>query len=214
MPKKKSDHPKYYVSGDEVVSVTTAIGNNLGWSKFGLLAWTRKKALAGIDPNNIRNDAASVGTLTHKMAENHILGRSTNLFIYTDDEIARAKVGYKAFLEWEDKFNPEYLETEVRLTSPTYKYGGTVDVVARLDGLTGIVDLKTSNYIYKEHTIQLAAYKNLYQENVGEIDFCGILKLDKTGKGYEYHHISNDKLDAGFEAFKMCLDLEQIKKQI
>ena len=211
---KKSAHPKYYVEGEEVVSVTTVIGGNLGWSKYGLLAWTRKMALAGTDPNTIKNDAASVGTLTHKMAENHILGESTNLFIYTEDEVARAKIGYQAFLDWETKFKPIYLETEVRLTSPTYGYGGTVDLVVSLDGVTTIVDLKTSNYIYKEHTIQLAAYKHLYEENTGGVKHCAILKLDKSGKGFEYHPISDDKLDAGFEAFKLCLILNKLKKQI
>ena len=144
---KKIAHPKYYVNNNVVASVTTVIGNNLGWNKAVLLGWSRKMAMQGTDPNAIKNNAAKIGTLTHKMVENYIQGKETNIFLYSDAEVATAKVGFKAYLEWEEEYNPEYLMTEARLVSNEYLYGGTIDTVVNIHGKIGLLDLKTSNNI-------------------------------------------------------------------
>ena len=39
-----------------------------------------------------------------------------------------------------------------------------------------------------------------------------ILRLDKENGGFEHHDLSRGKLDWGFEAFKMCLELYKLKR--
>lgn len=211
---KKSAHTKYYVNKKKVASVTTIIGNNLGWNKGALIGWSRKMALSGQDPNVIKKEAASIGTLTHKMVENYILEKPINTFIYSEEDIAKATVGFKAFLDWEKIVKPIYLNTEIQLVSKEFLYGGTIDLIVDVAGHIGILDLKTSNNIYKEHIIQLAAYRNLYTENHGPVDYCAILKLDKVTGKFTYHFITNEKLDKAFEAFEYCLKLSQLKEEL
>ena len=211
---KKSEHTKYYVDKRKVASVTTVIGNNLGWNKGALIGWSRKMAMSGQDPNTIKNEAASIGTLTHKMVENYVLEKPISTFIYSEEDIAKATVGFQAFLDWEKTAKPVYLYTEIQLVSKEFLYGGTIDLVVDVAGHTGILDIKTSNNVYKEHVIQLAAYRHLYRENNGPVDYCSILQLDKRSGEFTYHFIEEERLDRAFEAFECCLRLSQLKNML
>ena len=211
---KNKLHTQYRVNNKRVPSVTAIIGTNLGWNKASLISWAKNTAKAGNDPDKVRDEAASIGTLTHEMVENHIKGLETNLFLSSASDIQTATLGYNAFLDWEMKNSPKYLESEVRLSSEELNYGGTIDLVIELDGQIGILDIKTSKNVYPDHIIQLSAYRQLYTENVQKVDFCAIIKLDKVNGGFEYHSISNERLDLAFEAFKHCLALHNLKKKV
>ena len=63
---KTKSHQRYRLAnGDIVRGVTTIIGDNLGWNKNALIGWARKEAMAGKDPNKLRDQAADIGTITH-----------------------------------------------------------------------------------------------------------------------------------------------------
>jgi len=206
-------HTQYKVNNNRVPSVTTIIGN-LGWNKNALIAWAKNTAAEGNDPDKIRDEAADIGTLTHKMVEDHIKGLTTNTFMNSQSDIEKASVGYNAFLMWEEANSPTYLESEVKLVSNLYNYGGTIDLVVELNGKKGILDIKTSKGIYPDHILQLAAYRNMYAEVSEKVSFCSIIKLDKVNGGFEYHDISGDRLDYAFEAFLHCLALHNLKGKI
>ncbi|MBI2644390.1 MAG: hypothetical protein HYW95_02710 [Candidatus Wildermuthbacteria bacterium] len=44
-------------------------------------------------------------------------------------------------------------------------YAGTIDVVAKLGGKIGVLDIKTGSGIWREHALQTAAYLNAYNKN-------------------------------------------------
>ena len=56
------------------------------------------------------------------------------------------------------------MESELKLVSEEYKYGGTTDILIRYKGKVYIGDFKTSNHIYVEHIAQLAAYRHAVEE--------------------------------------------------
>ena len=231
-------------SGKRLKSVTTLINAHLGWSKGALIGWTRKHCLKGDDSMAIMKEAGRVGTLAHKMIEEFIKGGSVILDDYTPSEISQAKTAYYSFYEWFKNTNVKFLETEMKLVSEKYGFGGTFDAV----GIIGsgydnseklvLIDFKSSNAVHDEFLVQLAAYRQLWNEHIDQkytventpaakdkpellesrkkmwkIKGAIILKLDKEEKGvYEEHHYKINDLDWGWKVFKLILKLQELKK--
>ena len=158
-------HTIYKVNGKRVKSVTTLINAHLGWSKGALIGWTRKHCLKGDDSMAIMKEAGRVGTLAHIMIEEFIKGGVVNLDNNSPEEISQAKIAYYGYYKWQEDNDVKFLETEMKLVSEKYGFGGTFDAVAIVNGKLVICDWKTSNAVHDEFLVQLAAYRQLIQEN-------------------------------------------------
>ena len=215
MKANTKQHTVYKTSdGERLPGVTTVI-NELGWNKNMLIAWSRREALAGNDPDKIKNEAAKPGTLTHSFIEGHIKGERVDTSDFTENQIELAKNSYFAFVEWERAMKPNYLGTEIQLVSEKYRFGGTADMIGEIGGELVLADWKTSKGIYPEMTIQIAAYKIAYEEmNPGKkVHHGGILRLDRETSAYDYHDISSKKMEWGWDVFQHCLALYALKKK-
>ena len=211
-------HTKYTLADGSVIpSVTTIIGDNLGWNKNALLAWVRREALAGRDPDRVKEAAAEIGTLAHAMIEERVkrmLGVAFNEVdprAYSGETWERARVAFTAFLAWEETQEVAYLASEVRMVSEWWHYGGTLDVVATVGGVLSLLDIKTSNGLYPEHRIQLAAYRQLWRENNGEWLVPHLIQLGKTDGAFHHHALGS--LDKEWEAFMILLRLNQLRRE-
>jgi len=207
-------HTIYKVNGKRVKSVTTLINAHLGWSKGALIGWTRKHCLKGEDSMAIMKEAGRIGTLAHKMIEEFIKGGVVNLDSYSALEISQAKTAYYGYYTWFADNNVEFLETEMKLVSEKYGFGGTFDAIAIVNGKLVICDWKTSRFVHDEFLVQLAAYRQLIHENTEhKIRGAILLKLDKEEKGiYEEHHYKIKDLNWGWRIFKLILKLQELKK--
>ena len=210
-------HTVYKVNGKKVKSVTTLIGANLGWSKFALLAWTRKHCLKGDDSMAIMKEAGRIGTLAHIMIEQFIKGGSVILDGYSPKEISHAKEAYYNFLNFKEDYNPEILETELKMVSEKYKFGGTCDAVANVkigkNTKLMMLDWKSSNSLHEEHKIQIAAYAKMYEEVTGKrIQGAMIVRVDKEKKEYEVSTLKIKDLNYYWRIFKLILKLQELKK--
>jgi len=231
-------HTVYKVNGKRVKSVTTLINAHLGWSKGALIGWTRKHCLKGEDSMGIMKEAGRIGTLTHKMIEEFIKGGRVFLDDYTPNEISQAKTAYYGYYKWQEDNDVKFLETEMKLVSQKYGFGGTFDAVAIVNGKLVICDWKSSNAVHDEFLVQLAAYRQLWNEHIDQkytventpvakdkpqvlesrkkmwkIKGAILLKLDKEEKGvYEEHHYKIKDLDWGWKVFKLILKLQELKK--
>lgn len=213
-------HTAYYnKAGERVPSTTTVINGNLGWNKGALLGWTRKLALAGIDPNEVRDQAGSVGTITHAMIEADILGvEIEDLDDFPKADVEAAKHGFVSFQHWAELvgFQPKF--TELRLVSERLQTGGTLDlvgVVARPGPKRkkwSLIDIKTSKDIHDEHRIQVAQYQDMYREHRNRLLEPYILHLNKeTG---EFQMVPLGDLTDELAAFERLRDLHDFKKII
>ncbi len=126
----------------------------------GLLYWAWQQGLAGVDYRETRDKAGDIGTAVHAAVEAHVA--NLPLPPLPTEEAERA---FRAFLRWQAQNNIEILEQEVQLVSEEYKYGGTLDAVGALDGKHILLDWKSSKGIYKNYLLQLAGYKQLWNEN-------------------------------------------------
>jgi hypothetical protein len=76
---------------------------------------------------------------------------------------------YAAWDAWFDAMRFEILATEIPLVSEEWKFGGTIDSVGRdSKGRVCILDWKTSNAVYADYLLQLAAYGTLWDEHAPE----------------------------------------------
>lgn len=201
-------------SGKKLKSVTTVINGNLGWNKGALIGWTRKNCLNGEDSMKLLKEAGRIGTLAHIMIEEFIKGGSVCLDEYNPSEISQAKNSYYAFYQWFVDNNVTFLDTEMKLVSEEYQFGGTFDAICEVNGKLVICDWKTSTGVYDEFLIQLGAYRQLIQENLGyDIRGAILLRLDKEEKGvYEEHHYKIKDLNWGWKMFKLLLKIQENKR--
>lgn len=206
-------HTQYFVGEKKVKSVTTLIGANLGWNFYPLLNWNLKLMKQGVDPKEELKRAGRIGTLAHIMIEEFIKGGSVILDGYSAKEISHAKQAYYNFLNFKEDYNPEILETELKMVSEKYKFGGTCDAVATVNNKLMMLDWKSSNHVHEEHKIQIAAYAKMYEEETGKrIQGAMIVRVDKEKKEYEVHTLKIKDLNYYWRIFKLILKLQELKR--
>jgi len=67
--------------------------------------------------------------MAHKWCEEHIQGKNPKMPI--NQEVQSA---VNAFLDWEKKHKVKFISTELKIYSKKYKYAGTMDFEAEIDG--------------------------------------------------------------------------------
>jgi len=206
--------------GKIIPSVTTIIGGNLGWNTRILMAWQNRLWEQGKDPRQVSGEACDIGTVTHELIEHWIMGQDN----YEPDEgiadsvVLDAAEGLNEYIKWSEGNKVEYLESEIRLSSEKYLFGGTADCIVEIDGEIVLVDFKTSKGVYTEHIIQLGAYKHMIEEMTDyKIDRCMVIRiakgeLEEGEERIQPHYIDNDMIELGWETFKQARDLHEKNK--
>jgi hypothetical protein len=152
------------------------------------------------------SDAASIGTNVHHYAE--CFFKKLPLPILQTDE---AKRGADAFHKWAEATNVEVLAVERRIYSKEFGYAGTVDLVARINGILSVADYKTSSGIYPEMRLQTAAYQHaLQEEKKMEFGPRWIIRFDK--KTGEFEDKAFPDFESDFSGFKGALLLHRSLK--
>ena len=211
MPEKTKVHTVYKnAEGKRLPSVTTVLGI---LDKPALINWAWKCGLDGLDYKNVRDNAADIGTLAHKMIMCHLTHTECDTSEYSPDDVSKAENSFIKYLEWEMENPIEPVLVEKPLVSDEYGYGGTIDCLAKLNGDLVLIDHKTGKAIYTDMFYQLSAYEQLLKENGYAIINSRILRIgrDET-EGFE-QRIMKD-LSKHFELFKNCLSIYNLKKEI
>lgn len=152
--------------------------------------------------------AAEIGHEVHRYAE--CTFKKLELPNLTSDA---AKRGVEAFHKWMSAHNVKVLASERRVFSKEHYYAGTCDFVARIDGVLGVGDIKTSSGIYPEMRMQTAAYQHaLQEEKKMEFPVRWIVRFDKKTGNFEAKSFYDFSLD--FCGFKAALALHKTLKQM
>ena len=213
---KTKAHTAYKLKNGKRVKGVTTILSNLGWNKNVLVAWARRTALAGDDPDAVLKEAGAIGTLAHYLCECDIKGEEPELDDYSAEQIEKAENAFLGYLEWKKMTKPKYEAIELKMVSEKYKVGGTADFVARINNSLVLGDIKTSKGIYPEMTAQLAAYRKMYIEiqPKAKIESAMILKLDKYSGAFSHHFVGKSQLEWGWKVFEHCMALEELHKEL
>lgn len=204
--------------GERVPGVTTVIGGNLGWSKDALMYWAWDQGINGKDFRASRDKAADTGTIAHAMVEHEVKGERFDWPALGQEmggnaeQIKQAENAFNAFCEWKELVKFELLFSEHLLVSEVHQFGGQIDIAA-VQKKRAIIDIKTSNAIYADHKIQIAAYGQLWNEHYPKepIEAYYILQLGKDGS-FTYYYFP--ELNEHFRAFLLLRELHDLKKKL
>ena len=143
------------------------------------------------------NQSANWGTLTHKAVE--------TIFKKKKEDKIDSKIlpSILAFKEWQEKKKVKVLDRELDIEREIFDldnfYSGTLDALVEIDGVLGILDIKTGAGIWDEYSLQLAGYMKAYNKLVPkkrqakkrwilrldqyeECIYCGAKKRIKSGR--------------------------------
>lgn len=182
-------HKGYSLNGARVPGTTTVIGRYKDGSK--LQDWIWRCGARRLDFRAEGRCAADIGTAAHDMIERDIGATPQAEDIVGHYELkpgsdASVRRCFKAYMAWRERRKPEITTVEAQLIHPEYGYGGTIDAIGTIDGERFLLDWKTSNGIYDETCMQLAAYRELWKANEGEdLQSALILRMDKATGKYE-----------------------------
>lgn len=163
----------------------------------------------------IKEDAASNGKQVHEWIEHYIRGEQPVL----PPDGTQVRGGVDAFLQWMGEHKVQFLEVERPIYSRRHRYSGRMDGLAYVDGALAVVDWKTSNGVYVEYILQIAAYAVAYLEETGrKVDKAILIRLDKITGIPEPHEFDGQTLKRGKAGFLAALQLwrslQKLNKQI
>ena len=215
----------YSWSGEKFPGTTTIIGRFK--DSGGLLHWAFKQGQSGARHLYEKaEEAANIGTAAHAMVEAHINGEDPQaalLKLFPEGE-SKAVNAFNMYLKWEKQTNIKMLSRfqELQLVSPEFKFGGTPDAIGEIDGEIVLLDWKTSNSIYSDYLIQLAAYKYLIEHGIrmdnGESLGLTITRgfhLCRFAKDFpDFGHYYFGELDNAWEQFKLLRKAYDIDREL
>lgn len=118
--------------------------------------------------------SAEEGTMVHEIAEKIFLGESPEI----PELIKPAISAFVDFLEKKHvQTRPEFVER--RIISDRHRYAGTADALALINGRFGVLDIKTSQAIYRDYNLQTSAYMDALMDEFKNLETRWILRIDQ-----------------------------------
>jgi len=198
-------------SGDKVPGCTT-ITNLWPFNKGQLMHWAWKEGSEGRDFRESSEKATTVGTIVHAAVEAELKHGAYFVPSEYKDQVDHAMLG---FYEWQANSRLEITESEVSLVSEIYRFGATLDHPARINGRRVILELKTSNDLYADMLIQLAAQGVVWDEKRFEDLHQGyhLLRIGKDDGSFHhaYYPKGAPKMEWAWKAFLLLRELYDVK---
>ena len=199
---------QYSVEGNYVPAVTSILDSTIAKQRF-LMPWAVKMGAEWFESNcepftqgersvkemidgikkaykHKSSGAIALGKVVHEWCEQAILWKlgEAEPPAVPEDELASNSIN--AFREWVKMNDVEWIAAEKRVYSRKHNYAGTAAAVARVNGEFSVIDFKTSNRIYDEYYLQIAAYGYCMEDIYGEkIEAGYILRFDKESGRFE-----------------------------
>ena len=123
----------------------------------------------------ISEEAAREGTMVHEAVEALLLGGRPEV-----PEIVWPAVRAFENFSAQHEIEPVQNGIERRILNRDHRYAGTVDAVVRIDGKLGVLDIKTSQAIYRDYNLQTAAYMDALTSEFEDLSTRWILRLDQS----------------------------------
>ncbi len=136
-----------------------------------------------------RTEAGNIGTRVHDAIEKWIAWRLYEQVGGTMPDKAvpelegPARVSFDRFLEWTLATDFMPIACELSVCSPTDKWGGTLDVLAYVDGEPAILDWKSGGSLYLEDYMQISGYRHGYNE----FEPARVKGVDRVDRAYLVH---------------------------
>ena len=201
---KTQAHTIYKLKDGTIVpSVTTITGL---FAKPQLVSWANRLGLKRIDVTKYVDDKAEIGSLAHELVLNYFKQEETDLSDYSPKVVEQAQNSFKSFQKFIEGKDIKVKGVEMQMVSEEYKYGGTCDLFAEVDGVLTLIDWKTGSGIFKTMGFQLSAYANLIKENFGVLPKTMMIVRIPRSDDEEFEVKSFD-FEKNWEIFKRLLEI-------
>ena len=163
--------------------------------------------------HRIRKDkTADIGEMIHSWIEKYIRARIEKKPVPKKPVNKEMKNAIDGFFNWAKKNKVELINCEQKIYSKKYKYAGTYDLEAMVDGKRTIIDFKTGKAIYPEMVLQASAYLQAREEEIGERYDGGvaIVRLSQENKEitpFEVKQINREEVEKLIKVFRCCLGI-------
>ena len=205
---RNAPHQTYHLSdGTKVPGGSTIC--KIGDDASALLHWAWKLGTEGKDYRKERDKAADIGTIAHFLIECFLNNQVADLSDYGQEDIDKALLCYNKFVDWWDEQSLEKVATEIQLVNEFYRYGGTIDLIARTQkGEHILLDFKTSKKISESYWRQCAGYAQLWNSNnpANPIKNHAIVRIGKQEEG-DFEVVWKDNLSNEWYVFQKQVDL-------
>ncbi len=190
----EKDDGHYYQtpSGAIYPSITTILQKTQTLEKQQSLQNWREQEIAS---DYITQEAAIIGSETHKLIENYLNGEE----IFEEFRLL-SEAHFNNLLQFVNKINDIH-GIELRLYSDKMKLAGTSDCIAKYDGALSVIDYKTKRSNQKEewltdYFIQATSYGIMFKELTGiKVEQIVILVSSEKNTRMEFIKNPDDYLD-------------------
>lgn len=197
---------RYKINGIPVPGVTSISGL---LPKEWLAPWAAKMAVTYLKEKWIPGKPYSKGEISalldeakkaHKVTKDEAANRGTSahdwfeLYVKAQMNGSRVLPGFpedpfvmnsiRLFLQYIEATPIEWLHSEVVVGSRTHMFAGKFDAIAKIKGVTYLIDFKTASGIYYEQYVQTAAYALACEEMGLSVQQRLILWVPKTGNAF------------------------------
>ncbi len=210
---KYKAHQRYRLSDNTICPGVTTITGILGMNKGVLVRWANRIGLEGIDSAKYVDEKASIGTLAHAMITDKLQGLGTDTSDYSENQIDRAENSTLSYYAWEKGKEIEPILIEKSLISEENRFGGQIDIFAKINGVNELIDLKTGRGIYQEYFIQVGAYGKLLEENGYKVDRIRILNIPRA-ESESFREELVGHLEEYWSIFKNALSIYYLLKKV
>lgn len=129
---------------------------------IGFMKWLAENGWS--EAEAIKKESGEHGSRVHKAIEDLLNGKEISIDSqYPDNNGVDSELTVSeydaiiSFSDWFSETKPEKIYTELVFFAD--KFAGTMDFVCKIDGEYWIIDLKTSQYVWPSHEIQLTSYR-------------------------------------------------------
>ena len=152
--------------------------------------------------------AADIGTQVHALIEWNLhrsLGQAVGPSPRVVDD---AQWAFLAFEDWAASVSLKPLLIEQQVFSRTHRFAGTMDLLAEVNGVPTLVDVKTGKAVYREAHLQNVAYQVALDEMGHGAPAAGcIVRLPKVQTDPAFEVVASPPRDALFPSFLAVLDV-------
>lgn len=119
--------------------------------------------------------SALEGTRIHEAAQAILLGEDP----VVEPDIAPAIAAFRGFIARQPiETSAEFIER--RIMHREHRFAGTIDILGTMKGKRGVIDIKTSQDIYRDYNLQTSAYMAALTPEFPDIETRWILRLDQV----------------------------------
>ncbi len=122
----------------------------------------------------IKEISAEEGNLVHETVQDILTGKQRDI---ADSVRPSVEAALRLVEDRKIKILPEFVEK--RVIHKDELYAGTTDALAIIDGKLGVLDIKTSQSIYRDYDLQTSAYIGALIEEMPELETRWILRIDQ-----------------------------------